>query len=315
MKVIDIGELIKSERKKRGLTQADLADDLCTIATLSRIENGLHVPKADVLFGLLERLEISEYKLLGPMLDDSDFDAKVHFLKEKIERLCSEDNWVELRTCLDELIGMDIGYNPTDKQFLVVYETIYNYENGRRDLIHFDELCSAINLTVSDFSIDALIDFNLTTYEQYLLIFMAYCLIRDGETSSVPTILGNLKASLDSTVSFKGLWAKPVFYYYEVHINYYMDCENYELALESILSRNEYCTGQHLFSKLIAYAYEEVLCYVRLGMLSEARNRILTNYFHLRGIRRLDEAESFRLRVKDDFNLDFKIIERKKNNA
>ena len=311
MKVIDIGELIRSERKKKGMTQADLAYDLCTIATLSRIENGLHLPKADVLSGLLERLDISEYKVLGPRLDDSDFDSKVHFLKEKIERLCSEDSWVELRACLDELIDLDIGYNPIDRQFLVAYETIYNYENGRRDLIRFDELYEAMNLTVSDFSIDAIINFNLTAYEQYLLIFMAYCLIREGKMSSVPTILGNLKTSLDTTISLKGLWTKPVFYYYEVHINYYIGNENYKLALESILNRKDYCTGQRLFSKLLTYAYEEILCYIRLGMQAEAKERLLTNYFHLRGIRRLEEAEAFRMRVKEDFNLAFNIIERR----
>ena len=311
MKVIDIGELIKSERKKKGMTQADLADDLCTIATLSRIENGLHLPKSDVLFGLLERLEISEYRLLGPMLDDSDFDANVHFLKDKIERLCSEDSWVELRTCLDELNGMDIGYNPTDKQFLVVYETIYNYENNRRDLIRFDDLSAAMSLTVSDFSVDSLIDFNLTTYEQYLLIFMAYCLIRDGEMSSVPTILGNLKTSLESTISKKGLWTKPVFYYYEMHIDYYIDNKNYKLALESILNRKEYCLKQHVFSKCPTYAYEEILCCTHLNMLPEARERLLTNYFHLLGIKKVEEAEAFRTRIKEDFGIEFKIVERR----
>ena len=311
MKVIDIGELIRSERKKRGMTQADLADDLCTIATLSRIENGLHLPKADVLFGLLERLEISEYRVLGPMIDDSDFDAKVHFLKEKAERLCSEDSWAELRTCLDELNGMDIDYNPTDKQFLVTYETIYNYENNRRDLIRFDELSAAMSLTVSDFSIDSIIDFNLTTYEQYLLIFMAYSLIRDGEMSSVPTILGNLKTSLESTIALKGLWTKPVFYYYEVHIDYYIDKEKYKLALESILNRKNYCLRQHLFSKLLTYSYEEILCYIRLDMLPEARERLLTNYFHLLGIKRKEEAEAFRSRIKEDFGVEFRIAERR----
>ena len=311
MKVIDIGELIKSERKKKGMTQADLAFDLCTIATLSRIENGLHLPKSDVLFGLLERLEISEYKLLGPMLDDSDFDAKVHFLKEKVERLCSEDDWPAFRTCLDELNDLDIGYNPTDKQFLVVYETIYNYENGRRDLISFDELFAAINLTISDFAIDTPIDYNLTSYEQYLLIFMAHCYIRDGKVSSISPIISNLRTALASTIAVRGHWNRPVFYYYEMQIDYYLDAGDYESALKAINNLKIYCNKQRVFSKLIPYAYSEVLCHVKLGNLEEAKERVLTGYFHLLGVRMPEEAEAFRKRVKEDFSIDFKITERR----
>ncbi len=311
MKVIDIGELIKSERQKKGMTQADLAFDLCTVATLSRIENGLHMPKSDVLFGLLERLEISEYKLLGPMFDDSDFDTNVHFLKEKIERLCSNNKWSEMRSCMDELQSYNIDYYPTDRQFMIVYETIYNYETNYLDKISFDDLLEAVRLTISDYSVDTEIDYRLTLYEQYLLIFLAHCLIADGKAPLAGPIIDNLSRSFGNTVTVNRMWNRPVFYFYKLQIGFFLDKKDYEPALIAILNHDSYCIRQQIYSKLITYGFEEVLCLVKLGKVDEARECFLKHYFHLRGIRKLDEAESFRARIKSEFSIDFKIVERR----
>ena len=315
MKVIDIGELIKSERIKKGMTQADLSFDLCTIATLSRIENGLHIPQSRVLFGLLERLDLTDYKLLGPMQDDSDFDAHIHFLEEKLEQLCSEKNWTDFLVCLNELKASNIEYNPADRQFLIVYETIYNFENGRRNSIVLTDLLAAIRLTIPGFSLDSPIEYNLTTNEQYLLIFMVFCCIQAHNDTLASYLIAALKISFDNTIARHGLWSEPVFYYYEILINNYIDNNDYTSALEAINNHRLFCKKQGRFSQYTAYAYEEILCYMRLNMVDDARERILTNYFHLRGIRKQEEAEAFRMRIREDYLIDFRIIERRTPNA
>jgi hypothetical protein len=77
------------------------------------------------------------------------------------------------------------------------------------------------------------------------------------------------------------------------------------------LNHDSYCIRQQIYSKLITYGFEEVLCLVKLGKVDEARECFLKHYFHLRGIRKLDEAESFRARIKSEFSIDFKIVERR----
>ena len=53
-----IGEEVKSKRLNRGLTQSQLAEDICTQATISNLENGASVPTISILLKLAERLNI-----------------------------------------------------------------------------------------------------------------------------------------------------------------------------------------------------------------------------------------------------------------
>ena len=41
----EIGQRIRGVRESRGMTQEELADGICSTGTLSKIENGLQVPK------------------------------------------------------------------------------------------------------------------------------------------------------------------------------------------------------------------------------------------------------------------------------
>ncbi|WP_191013556.1 helix-turn-helix domain-containing protein [Treponema zioleckii] len=51
-----VGQSIKSARERKRISQSILCDGICSIATLSKIENGLQNPSATVMEALLERL-------------------------------------------------------------------------------------------------------------------------------------------------------------------------------------------------------------------------------------------------------------------
>ncbi len=51
-----VGQSIKSARERKRIPQSILCDGICSIATLSKIENGLQNPSATVMEALLERL-------------------------------------------------------------------------------------------------------------------------------------------------------------------------------------------------------------------------------------------------------------------
>lgn len=55
---VKIGEIIKKKREKLGIRQADLCGGICTVSTLSKIENGLMFPTSFKLRYLMERLGI-----------------------------------------------------------------------------------------------------------------------------------------------------------------------------------------------------------------------------------------------------------------
>lgn len=56
MGTYQIGEVIRLLRKEKGITQELLSDGLCSVETLSRIENGKHTPSRATLDALMERL-------------------------------------------------------------------------------------------------------------------------------------------------------------------------------------------------------------------------------------------------------------------
>ncbi|MBE6469415.1 MAG: helix-turn-helix transcriptional regulator [Coriobacteriaceae bacterium] len=71
-----LGETIRMLRRKRGLTQEQLAEGLCSAVSISRIENDRQAPAASLLDALLGRLGSSVDQLCG-----------VYFQSERDERI------------------------------------------------------------------------------------------------------------------------------------------------------------------------------------------------------------------------------------
>lgn len=60
---INIGQIIKLYRYKQNMTQSELAEGICSVSHLSKIENGSKEANQDTINLLLERLGISQEKL------------------------------------------------------------------------------------------------------------------------------------------------------------------------------------------------------------------------------------------------------------
>ena len=79
-----LNENIKHFRKAKGISQEEMAVKLNVVRqTISKWENGLSVPDADVLIHMAELLDVSVSSLLGIETDSSD---NLN-LSEKLERL------------------------------------------------------------------------------------------------------------------------------------------------------------------------------------------------------------------------------------
>lgn len=60
---MELGDIIKQRRKELGMTQKELADNICTQALISRIENNDVIPKKDILDQFEERLQLGNSEL------------------------------------------------------------------------------------------------------------------------------------------------------------------------------------------------------------------------------------------------------------
>ena len=56
MPIYKFGYIIRQRREELGYTQEDLAEGICSVPTLSRIENGERLPTKDHFEMLLQRL-------------------------------------------------------------------------------------------------------------------------------------------------------------------------------------------------------------------------------------------------------------------
>ncbi|MBQ9121454.1 MAG: helix-turn-helix transcriptional regulator [Clostridia bacterium] len=103
---MNIGTKIKTVRKLKQLTQAELSDGIVTRNMLSAIENGNALPSLDTLIALAKRLSVPA----GYFLNDEDEDfafSKPTYIDELKSLLRSKDYAECIRLCEEEIPGTD----------------------------------------------------------------------------------------------------------------------------------------------------------------------------------------------------------------
>lgn len=125
MSVFQIGSIIRKRREEMGLSQEDLADGICAVPTLSRIENNERQPTKNHFEMLMQRLGYS-ITSLDYFADKKEFLA--HELKIRLRYAYISKDLEAARKYLQEF--EDVMENPTkiDEQFLILYRTLLSRE-------------------------------------------------------------------------------------------------------------------------------------------------------------------------------------------
>lgn len=143
MALSQIGTLIKSRRIELGLTQEELSDGICSVTTLSRIENGERMPTQNHLEIILQRIGYSDM-MIHTCVDKKDF--LIHEMKFKIRQAYIEKDTVVAQNLFLQLESMLITSSRVDEQFKMLYRILLfsdNYSNEERLI----ELEKAVRLT------------------------------------------------------------------------------------------------------------------------------------------------------------------------
>lgn len=125
MAVFQIGTIIKNRREESGLSQEALADGICSVPTLSRIENGERMPTKNHFEMLMQRLGYSAMSV-DFFTDKSGFYE--HELKFRIRHAYIEGNRNYANFCLKEFEKTVCNLKPSDKQFIVLYKTLLDQD-------------------------------------------------------------------------------------------------------------------------------------------------------------------------------------------
>lgn len=126
MPVFKFGSIIKSRREEMGYTQEELADGICSVPTLSRIENGERMPSKEHFEMLLQRLGYSDVSL-DAYVDKRDFIK--HELKAEIRQTIFRKEKEKAISLFEKYREMAQPPSKIDRQLLLLYEVLIDADN------------------------------------------------------------------------------------------------------------------------------------------------------------------------------------------
>ena len=195
MAIFPLGAIIRNRREELGLTQEDLADGICSVPTLSRIENGERIPTKNHLEMLLQRLGYSAMSL-DYYTDNLQF--RISELKFKVRQSYVARDYIAAKKYLDECIqainsahGTKNPSSPIDTQFIALYDVLLNKRSIslEQKLQAFE---TAIQLTCRKQFSERV--FYALSYEEILILNnIAICYADRGDLEQAIAILSSIK--------------------------------------------------------------------------------------------------------------------------
>lgn len=195
MSVFQLGPILKARREELGLSQEDLADGICAVPTLSRIENGERMPTKNHFEMLMQRLGYSAMSL-DFFTDKKDF--LIYELKFKTRQAYVAKNLPLAKKFLDKLEKTLEKPTKIDEQFILLHHVLLNlhqFSNSEK----LKQLEIAIQLTCPKYK-DGNIPQVLSYDEIILLNNIAICCDTLGDRTRAISILTILKEYYDHHV-------------------------------------------------------------------------------------------------------------------
>lgn len=195
MAVFQLGPIIRNRRIELGLSQEDLADGICSVPTLSRIENGERMPTKNHFEMLMQRLGYSAMSL-DFFTDKQDF--LIHELKFKIRQAYVAKDLLLTNRLLGEYEKLISSESNIDQQFRMLYHTLLNLEqySKEEELALFE---SALRLTCPAYGSGRIP--HVLSYEEIILLNnIAICFVALKTHHQAIAILRTLKTYYDTHV-------------------------------------------------------------------------------------------------------------------
>lgn len=162
METYRIGEIIREERKRKKISQEELCFGICSVTTLSRIENGNQKPSLKVEEALLERLGHSTENLI--FYADENEIKKYHLEDEIRMKMMIMGDVTDLLNEYQKIICVRGTEASLEKQFFLMSFAIQNLYMKNKSLEEVRiQLFHALRLTIPDYEDKMLEKINLFT--------------------------------------------------------------------------------------------------------------------------------------------------------
>lgn len=188
MAIFQLGAIIRYRREQLGISQEELADGICSVPTLSRIENGERMPTKNHYEMLMQRLGYSDMSM--------DFFAnkkafQLHELKTRLRFAYMSNDFPLAKTYLEEFDRLLDDPTKIDEQFSVLYHTLLPKEPYPQNVLR-ERFEYALKLTCPTYSSSHIP--HVLSYEEIILLNnIAICCNFDHDSKTAISILYALK--------------------------------------------------------------------------------------------------------------------------
>lgn len=189
-----LGDIIRSLRKKAGLSQEELADGICSPVSVSRIENGTQMPSGTVLEALLARLGTSTYQICD-IYYKSEKQQEFEQEAESVSRLIAEGNLEDAKSRLVRLESSARADSLNWQCWLLLDASVRVYEGGDSTEI-LSMLYEALAQTKPSFDLEDFRNVLLSVREANILNIIVVAFYRLGELPRAIRLGEELMSSL-----------------------------------------------------------------------------------------------------------------------
>lgn len=164
MALYNIGNFIRRKREELGITQEELSEGICSVTTLSRLENGEQTPRSSNVKALLQRLGYSG-ALFFQAAGKEEFD--IIELQANLRQAYILHDSDRTNKLLLELKEYESLFSPTDRQFYEIMNVItHNDELPALKVVEMLE--NALRITHPKYSRERLP--KVLTYEEVIAL-------------------------------------------------------------------------------------------------------------------------------------------------
>lgn len=193
----NIGAFIKYRRIELKVSQSELSRGICNVGTLSRIENGEHLPRNEILEQLLQRLGYFGNVFDGLLIEE---DFKAAETVQRAKNLTSFGKVKEAKALVDSLNISFEGLRSQDRQFCDRLETVHLRSIGAiTNEQALERFIGILERSSGSFDIKELPTV-LSSEEMCLLNNIAICYANTGKTETAIKILYHMKRICEGNI-------------------------------------------------------------------------------------------------------------------
>lgn len=176
MSIYNIGVILRELRKKKHFSQKQLAEGICSIEYVSKIENGKKNPSSEITSKLFHRLGVNPNLFFTNLSSvDNDLYTKHRF---ELETLLGASKFTEARAYIASLEKEYAFYSSGEPRQYIMSKQSHILANLDKKFDEaYDLACHSILLTKPDFTLETMKDYEFfSVNELWALLYMAAAL-------------------------------------------------------------------------------------------------------------------------------------------